>query len=113
MTCCSLSGAQSDENETGIQFVRGIQKIIGRGNDGPTTVLDSTLPLMAVQAASKNLRLLDETLEQKLPPVRSDEIRFRQVLLNLLSNPAKFTFKGQVVVRAVENKPAGHLRNRD
>ncbi len=76
----------------------------------PRTILDSTLPLMAVQAASKNLRMVDETLEQKLPLVLGDEIRFRQVLLNLLSNSVKFTAEGKVTVRAVENKPVGHLR---
>ena len=76
----------------------------------PREILDSTLPLMAVQAASKNLRLVDETLEQKLPLVKGDEIRFRQVLLNLLSNSVKFTAKGQVVVRAIAEKPEGQLR---
>jgi len=74
----------------------------------PRPVLDSTLPLVAVQAASKNLRLVDETLDQSLPVVRGDEIRFRQVLLNLLSNAVKFTVQGCVRIRAVENQD--HLR---
>jgi len=78
------------------------------GELDPRAVLDSTLPLVAVQAASKNLRLVDETLDQSLPAVRGDEIRFRQVLLNLLSNAVKFTLQGFVRVRAVENQ--GHLR---
>jgi len=76
----------------------------------PRAVLDSTLPLVAVQAASKNLRLIDDTLEQSLPAVRSDEIRFRQVLLNLLSNAVKFTAQGTVRIRALENQPEGYLR---
>jgi signal transduction histidine kinase len=76
----------------------------------PRAILDSTLPLVAVQAASQNLRLADETLEQTLPWVRSDEIRFRQVLLNLLSNALKFTANGRVTVRTLQNQPAGHLR---
>ena len=76
----------------------------------PRAILDSTLPLVAVQAASQNLRLADETLEQTLPWVRSDEIRFRQVLLNLLSNALKFTANGRVTVRTLQNQPAGQLR---
>jgi len=76
----------------------------------PRAVLDSTLPLVAVQAASKKLHLIDETLEQSLPVVRGDEIRFRQVLLNLLSNAVKFTSHGFVRVRAIENPAQGHVR---
>ncbi|HKM68184.1 MAG TPA: protoglobin domain-containing protein [Candidatus Acidoferrum sp.] len=76
----------------------------------PRAVLDSTLPLVAVQAASKNLRLVDETLDQTLPLVRSDEIRFRQVLLNLLSNAVKFTAQGFVRIRAAEIPSQGLLR---
>jgi len=73
-------------------------------------VLDSTLPLVAIQAASKRLQLIDETLDQTLPAVRSDEIRFRQVLLNLLSNAVKFTAHGCVRTRTIENQPQGQLR---
>ena len=76
----------------------------------PRAVLDSTLPLVAIQAASKNLHLIDETLDQALPAVRCDEIRFRQVLLNLLSNAVKFTSTGAVRIRAAQNQPDGHLR---
>jgi signal transduction histidine kinase len=76
----------------------------------PRAVLDSTLPLVAVQAASKSLRLIDETLDQSLPAVRADEIRFRQVLLNLLSNAVKFTAQGAVRIRAVRNPTNNHLR---
>jgi signal transduction histidine kinase len=76
----------------------------------PRAVLDSTLPLVAVQAASKGLQIIDETLEQLLPAVRSDEIRFRQVLLNLLSNAVKFTARGCVRVRAIETPADGQLR---
>jgi signal transduction histidine kinase len=63
-------------------------------------VLDSTLPLVAVQAASKGLALRDETLGLELPAVMADEIRLRQVLLNVLSNAVKFTAAGSITLRA-------------
>jgi len=62
-------------------------------------VLDSTLPLVAMQAAEKGLRLINETAHVPLPIVWADEIRLRQVLLNLLSNAVKFTKEGSVTVR--------------
>ena len=76
----------------------------------PRDVLDSTLPLAAVQAAPKNIKLRDETLGTALPPVRTDEVRFRQVLLNLLSNAVKFTPKGSITLRARCDAPEGFLR---
>jgi signal transduction histidine kinase len=75
----------------------------------PRHVLDSTLPLVAVQAAAKSLDLRDDTLAAKLPFVRADEVRFRQVLLNLLSNAVKFTRQGSVSVRARLGHPDGFL----
>ena len=63
-------------------------------------VLDSTLPIVAVQAAEKNLSLIDESSGLPLPVLKADEVRFRQVLLNLLTNAVKFTNNGSVTVRA-------------
>jgi signal transduction histidine kinase len=66
----------------------------------PREILDSTLPLMAVQAAGKRLELRDETLRSTLPLIRADEVRLRQVMLNLLNNAVKFTEQGTITVRA-------------
>jgi signal transduction histidine kinase len=78
----------------------------------PRLVLDSTLPLVAIPAAEKNLDLRDETRALDLPQVRADEVRFRQVLLNLLSNAVKFTppvthgrSRGRVTLRAQIEPP--------
>jgi PAS domain S-box-containing protein len=43
---------------------------------------------------------LQEQVEPNLPPVRADAMRLRQVLLNLISNGAKFTEEGAIVVSA-------------
>ncbi len=76
----------------------------------PRAVLDSTLPLVAVQAAAKGLELRDETAGLRLPLVRADEVRLRQVLLNLLSNAVKFTSEGAVTLRA---RPVGPSASRN
>ena len=63
-------------------------------------LLDSTLPLVAAQAAEKKLILNNETVGTPLPAVLADEVRLRQVLLNVLTNAVKFTPEGSITVRS-------------
>jgi len=39
-------------------------------------------------------------VEDNIPPVYADKLRFNQIVLNLISNAAKFTAKGSVTVKA-------------
>jgi len=43
---------------------------------------------------------LKRDIAEGLPPVRADAMRVRQVLINFLSNAAKFTDEGEIIVKA-------------
>lgn len=50
---------------------------------------------------------MKKIIEQNLPTVRADAIRVRQVMINLLSNAAKFTEEGEITVRVGPNLAPG------
>lgn len=62
------------------------------------------------QLVSEAAELISNTLQENgntlvveiapdLPPIEADDLRLRQILINLLSNAAKFTSHGQITVR--------------
>jgi signal transduction histidine kinase/DNA-binding response OmpR family regulator len=62
-------------------------------------IITGVMSTAAGLVRDKPIRLLQRVPED-LPSVRADAIRVRQVLLNLLSNAAKFTEEGEIIVWA-------------
>lgn len=61
--------------------------------------VESSLDLVAAQAAAKGIDLVAQIDPDVPAVVESDVTRVRQVLVNLLSNAVKFTSEGEVLVR--------------
>jgi signal transduction histidine kinase len=62
-------------------------------------VLATATPLI-----QKNRNSLDIQLPDTLGPMHSDMAKIRQIMLNLLSNAAKFTENGQITLRAMRER---------
>lgn len=72
----------------------------------PIAVLQAVCDLMRVKADEKQLALVFDVRPDLPEAVLCDELRLRQVMLNLLGNAIKFTDRGAVTLRACA-VPAG------
>jgi len=63
-------------------------------------VVQDTVKLFMPRAQEKELVLRAEVAKDIPPAVRTDPMRLRQILTNLVNNAIKFTEQGEVVVRA-------------
>ncbi|MBU2223119.1 MAG: response regulator [Gammaproteobacteria bacterium] len=61
-------------------------------------MIDDIYQQTSSQAQAKNLNCVLELIYPLPPFLQTDELRFRQVLLNLTSNALKFTQRGKVVI---------------
>jgi PAS domain S-box-containing protein len=64
-----------------------------------TELLQSVIPTTKGLLKDKAIKLVED-IAPDLPMVRADPIRIRQILLNLLSNAAKFTEEGTITLSA-------------
>jgi len=74
-----------------------------------TDITSSVLSTMSGLVKDKQIQL-KSIIEPDLPTVRADTIRVRQVMINLLSNAAKFTDEGDIMVE-VRLRPGPTGRN--
>jgi len=74
----------------------------------PSALLEGVVRLLKPQADTKHLTLAVE-IDKSLGWVRSDPVRLRQALFNLVGNAVKFTETGSVTVRCSAPRP-GRLR---
>jgi PAS domain S-box-containing protein len=65
-----------------------------------TDLVTSVLSTMSGLVKDKSIEM-KHIIEPNLPTVRADAIRIRQVMINLLSNAAKFTEEGEITVEVV------------
>jgi CheY-like chemotaxis protein len=70
-------------------------------------LVQSVMATVAGLVKDKPIRL-QRQIPENLPSLRADPMKVRQILLNLLSNAAKFTEQGSITITAkVEDGPAG------
>jgi PAS domain S-box-containing protein len=76
----------------------------------PGTIIESCLTLVEPLAADRSIELVNRAAGAELARVSADETRFRQALLNLVSNAVKYNRDGGAVTVEVEETDDGMVR---
>ncbi len=76
----------------------------------PRALIDDCLPVIALPAQRRGIRVVDRTTDRTVPAVKADYIRLKQILLNLLSNAVKFNHEGGTVALDCQTVTTGWLR---
>ncbi|MBN2258582.1 MAG: substrate-binding domain-containing protein [Anaerolineaceae bacterium] len=74
----------------------------------PYQIIQDAFRSFADQSTSGGVRWKLE-MPERLPKLRADPVRFRQILLNLLSNAQKYTRQGEITLGVEVNPPDVHF----
>lgn len=64
-------------------------------------ITETILELLSMLFRKKHIQLINQ-VSKSISPVRADENRLQQILLNVISNAFKFTERGQITIDAIE-----------
>ncbi|MDJ1182971.1 ATP-binding protein [Roseofilum casamattae] len=70
-------------------------------------LLDDIHDMFQLKANDKGLQLLLEPAENLPRYIRTDEVKLRQILINLINNALKFTQQGGISIRVSQQSPLG------
>ncbi|MES2356346.1 MAG: PAS-domain containing protein [Pseudomonadota bacterium] len=76
------------------------QAMLNESNFNLHQLLDELEDMFALTAQNKNLMLTFDRSEELPVYVKADQIKLRQILINLLGNALKFTHEGNITLRA-------------
>ena len=76
-------------------------------------LLDELYSLFTMRAQQKDVRLLFERAADVPHYIRTDAVKLRQILINLLNNALKFTQMGSVTVRVSHSQPSENSETAD
>ena len=74
-------------------------------------LLEDVEDLFKLQASQKGLELIIDYPDTLPRYIRSDEVKLRQVLINLIGNAIKFTASGEVILRVRSNRFSDKVRS--